>query len=128
MPAANVSAFAEDYLDPWNRCEEAALRGTYFAPAVVYREIALRETLTGIDAVMNFICQLAQSFPDVEWDVLDADLRHRGGLMDKPRIDRLELDVAGDKVVGNRHWPVIDGVVPAVIVAGPMTSVKEQAT
>jgi len=42
--------------------------------------------------------------------------------------ERIVFDVGGDRVVGDLHWPVGHGPHPAVIVAGPMTSVKEQVT
>lgn len=42
--------------------------------------------------------------------------------------DRIMFEVAGDRVVGDLHWPGGHGPHPAVIMAGPMTSVKEQVT
>jgi fermentation-respiration switch protein FrsA (DUF1100 family) len=42
--------------------------------------------------------------------------------------NRIAFDIAGDRVVGNLHWPEGPGPHPAVIMAGPMTSVKEQVT
>jgi len=38
------------------------------------------------------------------------------------------FEVDGDRVVGDLHWPDGQGPHPAVIMAGPMTSVKEQVT
>lgn len=43
-------------------------------------------------------------------------------------IDRLEFDIDGARVVGDLHLPATPGRCPAVVVAGPMTSVKEQVT
>ena len=43
-------------------------------------------------------------------------------------IDRIEFSVAGDRVVGNLYLPPNQTKAPAVIVGGPMTSVKEQVT
>ena len=43
-------------------------------------------------------------------------------------IETISFTVAGERVVGQLHWPEHDEAVPAVIVAGPMTSVKEQVT
>lgn len=42
--------------------------------------------------------------------------------------ERVFLDVQGDRLVGDLHLPRGDGPYPAAIVAGPMTSVKEQVT
>ena len=42
--------------------------------------------------------------------------------------ERVTFDVAGDQVVGELHLPARGGRGPAVVVAGPMTSVKEQVT
>lgn len=42
--------------------------------------------------------------------------------------DRIAFEVAGYRVVGNLHLPSGEGPHPAVFVAGPMTSVKEQVT
>lgn len=44
------------------------------------------------------------------------------------RIERIEFDVGGDRVVGNLHLPEGPGPHPGAIVGGPMTSVKEQVT
>lgn len=41
-------------------------------------------------------------------------------------IQRVLFDVQGDTVVGHLHWPDGERPCAAVIVAGPMTSVKEQ--
>ncbi|MEO1041457.1 MAG: alpha/beta hydrolase [Pseudomonadota bacterium] len=41
---------------------------------------------------------------------------------------RVEFDVSGDRVVGDLYLPDTPGPHPAVIVGGPMTSVKEQVT
>ncbi|MEL6323498.1 MAG: alpha/beta hydrolase [Pseudomonadota bacterium] len=41
---------------------------------------------------------------------------------------RIEFDVSGDRVVGDLYLPGGTGAHPAVIVGGPMTSVKEQVT
>lgn len=68
----DARAFATGYLEAWNRRDEALLRGVYFARDVIYREIALKETLTGVDAVVDFMRHLAQTFPDVRWEVLDV--------------------------------------------------------
>lgn len=43
-------------------------------------------------------------------------------------IARVAFEVEGDHVVGDLHLPAGAGPHPAVIVAGPMTSVKEQVT
>jgi dienelactone hydrolase len=43
-------------------------------------------------------------------------------------IERISFTVAGDTVVGDLHLPQGRGPFPAVIVAGPMTSIKEQVT
>lgn len=43
-------------------------------------------------------------------------------------IERLEFEVDGARVVGALHLPPGPGPSPAVVVAGPMTSVKEQVT
>lgn len=43
-------------------------------------------------------------------------------------LDRIAFDVEGARVVGALHFPEGAGPYPAVIVAGPMTSVKEQVT
>lgn len=40
----------------------------------------------------------------------------------------MQFNVAGDPVVGDLFLPSGDGPHPAVIVGGPMTSVKEQVT
>jgi fermentation-respiration switch protein FrsA (DUF1100 family) len=40
----------------------------------------------------------------------------------------VRFDVRGDTVVGDLHWPTGERPCAAVIVAGPMTSVKEQVT
>jgi fermentation-respiration switch protein FrsA (DUF1100 family) len=42
--------------------------------------------------------------------------------------ERIEITVHGDRMVGDLHLPSGDGPHPAVIVGGPMTSVKEQVT
>lgn len=42
--------------------------------------------------------------------------------------ERIEFVVEGDRVVGDLFLPAQDGPHPAVIVGGPMTSVKEQVT
>lgn len=42
--------------------------------------------------------------------------------------NRISFDVGGDTVIGDLHLPDANGPFPAVIVAGPMTSVKEQVT
>jgi ketosteroid isomerase-like protein len=68
----DARTFAESYLDAWNRRDEAALRGTFFAPHATYRDIALQEMLGGIDAIIGFMKNLARTFPDVRWDVLDV--------------------------------------------------------
>jgi len=44
------------------------------------------------------------------------------------RVERVRFPVSGDLVVGNLYLPLGDGPHPAVIVGGPMTSVKEQVT
>lgn len=41
---------------------------------------------------------------------------------------RIRFDVAGDTVIGDLYLPAGRGPHPAVVVAGPMTSVKEQVT
>lgn len=47
--------------------------------------------------------------------------------MTKPQV--IAFDVAGDRVVGHLYRPPgHDGPVPGLVVAGPMTSVKEQVT
>lgn len=43
-------------------------------------------------------------------------------------FNRIVFEVEGVPVVGDLHWPGGQGLHPAVIVAGPMTSVKEQVT
>lgn len=43
-------------------------------------------------------------------------------------VERVEFRVAGEPVVGHLHLPEGPGPHPAVVVAGPMTSVKEQVT
>lgn len=43
-------------------------------------------------------------------------------------IRRLQFDVGDDRVVGDLHLPADTGSHPAVILGGPMTSVKEQVT
>jgi uncharacterized protein len=43
-------------------------------------------------------------------------------------IDRLVFEIEGDRLVGDLYRPSGSGPHPAVIVAGPMTSVKEQVT
>jgi hypothetical protein len=48
--------------------------------------------------------------------------------MNGATMERVQFDVAGDRVVGALHWPDATGPYPAVVVAGPMTSVKEQVT
>ena len=45
-----------------------------------------------------------------------------------PRFERVSFDVEGDSVVGDLHLPDGTGPFPGVVVGGPMTSVKEQAT
>lgn len=42
--------------------------------------------------------------------------------------ERVAFEVAGERVVGVLHRPEGGGALPAVVVAGPMTSVKEQVT
>src|SRR5690349_19242069 len=42
--------------------------------------------------------------------------------------ERLSFPVQGDTVIGDVYLPAGDGPHPAVIVGGPMTSVKEQVT
>jgi hypothetical protein len=42
--------------------------------------------------------------------------------------ERIAFEVEGDRVVGDLYWPEGQGPYPAVVVAGPMTSVKEQVT
>jgi len=42
--------------------------------------------------------------------------------------ERITFEVEGDRVVGDFYRPSVPGPHPAVIVAGPMTSVKEQVT
>lgn len=42
--------------------------------------------------------------------------------------ERLRFEVEGDEVVGDLYLPEGEGPFPAVVVAGPMTSVKEQVT
>ena len=44
------------------------------------------------------------------------------------RKRQVEFEVAGDRVVGNLFIPLSRGSYPAVVVGGPMTSVKEQVT
>ncbi|HEU4532973.1 MAG TPA: alpha/beta hydrolase, partial [Polyangiaceae bacterium] len=46
--------------------------------------------------------------------------------MSAPRVQRLTLEVSGARVVGLLHLPAGRERAPAVVVAGPMTSVKEQ--
>mmetsp|Transcript_13659 Transcript_13659/g.41286 ORF Transcript_13659/g.41286 Transcript_13659/m.41286 type:complete len:308 (+) Transcript_13659:49-972(+) len=43
-------------------------------------------------------------------------------------VERVEFEVEGAKVVGNLHRPASVQDAPGVVVAGPMTSVKEQVT
>jgi uncharacterized protein len=43
-------------------------------------------------------------------------------------IERIRFSADGDWLVGNLHRPADPGRFPAVVVAGPMTSVKEQVT
>jgi len=43
-------------------------------------------------------------------------------------IERIEFTVAGDAVIGDLHLSVGQGPRPAVVVAGPMTSVRTQVT
>ena len=43
-------------------------------------------------------------------------------------VERIAFEVANDEVVGNLHLPLGAGRFPAVVVGGPMTSVKEQVT
>jgi hypothetical protein len=43
-------------------------------------------------------------------------------------VRRLSFTVAGEPVVGDLHLPAAPGRRPGVVVAGPMTSVKEQVT
>ncbi len=43
-------------------------------------------------------------------------------------IERIEFEVEGSRVVGDLYKPLGQGQHPAVIVSGPMTSVKEQVT
>jgi uncharacterized protein len=43
------------------------------------------------------------------------------------RVERVEFMVAGDRVVGDLHLPAGNMRSPAVVVLGPMTSVKEQS-
>jgi uncharacterized protein len=43
-------------------------------------------------------------------------------------VERIAFEVANDEVVGNLHLPFGTGSFPAVVVGGPMTSVKEQVT
>ncbi len=43
-------------------------------------------------------------------------------------VERIAFEVDGDRLVGDLYWPSGAGPHPAVIVAGPMTSVKEQVT
>src|SRR3712207_475446 len=42
--------------------------------------------------------------------------------------ERLRFEVEGDEVVGDLYLPEGERPFPAVVVAGPMTSVKEQVT
>ncbi|HEU4406346.1 MAG TPA: dienelactone hydrolase family protein [Polyangiaceae bacterium] len=48
--------------------------------------------------------------------------------MAAPRVERVAFDVGGARVVGHLHLPAGPGRAPAVVVAGPMTGVKEQVT
>jgi uncharacterized protein len=43
-------------------------------------------------------------------------------------IQTISFMVEGDRVVGNLHLPIGESQVTAVVVAGPMTSLKEQVT
>lgn len=43
-------------------------------------------------------------------------------------VERIHFEVDGDVVVGNLHLPTGSPPFPAVLTAGPMTSVKEQVT
>lgn len=43
-------------------------------------------------------------------------------------LQRVRFDMRGDTVVGDLHWPARERPCAAVIVSGPMTSVKEQVT
>ncbi|MEL6465639.1 MAG: alpha/beta hydrolase [Pseudomonadota bacterium] len=43
-------------------------------------------------------------------------------------MKRIVFDIDGDRLVGDLHLPDGDGPHPAVVMAGPMTSVKEQVT
>ena len=43
-------------------------------------------------------------------------------------MDEVDFMIAGDRLVGHLHVPTGAGPHPAVVVAGPMTSVKEQVT
>mmetsp|Transcript_52671 Transcript_52671/g.125850 ORF Transcript_52671/g.125850 Transcript_52671/m.125850 type:complete len:301 (-) Transcript_52671:98-1000(-) len=45
-----------------------------------------------------------------------------------PSVKKIEFDVEGCKVVADLHIPDGEGPFPAVVVGGPMTSVKEQVT
>jgi uncharacterized protein len=47
---------------------------------------------------------------------------------DKSVINRVAFSIDGDRLVGNLHVPESGTGLPAVVVAGPMTSVKEQVT
>lgn len=49
-------------------------------------------------------------------------------MAEQHRITTLDFKVAGESVVGHLHLPNGAGPFPAVITAGPMTSVKEQVT
>ena len=43
-------------------------------------------------------------------------------------VERIAFEVVNEEVVGNLHLPLGTGPFPAVVVGGPMTSVKEQVT
>ena len=45
---------------------------TFLASDVIYREIALKETLTGVDSEISLMRHLAKTFPDVRWDIQDV--------------------------------------------------------
>ncbi|MCU0686176.1 MAG: alpha/beta hydrolase [Polyangiaceae bacterium] len=46
--------------------------------------------------------------------------------MPEPRVERVAFEVFGQRVVGHLHLPAGPRRAPALVVAGPMTSVKEQ--
>jgi predicted ester cyclase len=96
--AFDARTFADAYFAMWNerRIDDAA---TFFVDDVRYRDIALGETLEGIEAVRRFMTGLFARFPDVRWEAIDT-VQESPGKIAIQWISRRTIDGAPDEVEG----------------------------